>query len=308
MEEIWRLAGKMDTLGTRARMIQAVRRYFHERGYLEVETPLRIPAPAPEEHIDAVPSGQWYLQTSPELCMKRLLAAGYPRIFQISKCFRDRERGAYHLPEFTMLEWYRKGIDYLALMEECEEMISEVSQRLGLGDTIACRGKRISLRPPWERLTLAAAFSKYSPAVTLSSALESGRFDQVLSEDIEPHLGADRPTFLYEYPLSLGALARAKPQYPKVAERFELYIGGLELANAFSELADEQEQRRRFEQARRERLSAGKTVYPEAEPFLRALPGLGEAAGIALGIDRLAMIMTGAARIDEVVAFSPEDL
>lgn len=308
MEETWRLAGKKDTLGTRARMIQAIRRYFTDRGYLEVETPLRIPAPAPEEYIDAVPSGQWYLQTSPELCMKRLLAAGYSRIFQISKCFRDRERGVHHLPEFTMLEWYRKDIDYLALMEECEEMICGAALQVGIGDRIVRRGKTISLKPPWERLTLEAAFAGYAPFTTLRDAVESGRFEGVLVDHIEPCLGRERPTFLYEYPLSLGALARAKPEDPKVAERFELYIGGLELANAFTELADAEEQRQRFERARRARFTAGQAVYPESEPFLRALPGLGEAAGIALGIDRLAMLLTGAERIDDVVAFSPEEL
>lgn len=307
MEENWTLIRKRAILKTRARMMQAIRRFFILRDYLEVETPYRIPAPAPEAHVDAVRSEDWFLHTSPELCMKRLLAAGYPRLFQICKCFRVGERGARHLPEFTLLEWYHAGIDYKRLMEECEELFSYVFRELGCGNVLSYQGQRILLQPPWERMTVEEAFSLHAP-MTMYEALKGERFDELMACRIEPHLGVVRPIFLHDYPASLGALARAKKDDSALAERFELYIGGMELANAFSELTDAAEQRRRFRDAEGLRLALGKTEYPQAEPFLRALPFLPESAGIALGVDRLAMIIADRATIDDVVAFAPEDL
>jgi lysyl-tRNA synthetase class 2 len=307
MEGNWALIRKKAFLETRARMMQAIRSFFILHDYLEVETPYRIPAPAPEAHIDAVCSGDWFLHTSPELCMKRLLAAGYPRIFQICKCFRGEERGARHLPEFTMLEWYHAGIDYRGLMDECEELFSHVFCELGYDEEIFFyQGQQILLSPPWERLTVEEAFSLHAP-MTMYEALKSDCFDEIIAR-IESNLGITRPTFLYDYPLSLGALAKAKEDGSPLAERFELYMGGMELANAFSELTDDQEQRRRFQEAERERSARGKTAYPVAERFLTALKSLKESAGIALGVDRLAMLVTGRANIDDVVAFVPEEL
>jgi len=288
-------------------MIQAVRQYFIERDYLEVETPCRIPAPAPECHIDAVSSGDWFLHTSPELCMKRLLAAGYPRIFQICKCFRHRERGNSHLPEFTLLEWYRTGIDYLRLMEECERLIRHIAFHLGCGDTIPRGHQVIHLTTPWERITLKEAFTRYAPH-SLEVAIQKDCFEETLTIHVEPHLGRTQPTFLYNYPLSMGALARPHREDPTVAERFELYIAGMELANAFSELTDTEEQRRRFLAEEEERRRLDKPPYPSPEPFLADLAYMPAAAGIALGLDRLAMIFSGVSRIDDVVAFTPEEL
>jgi lysyl-tRNA synthetase class 2 len=305
--EAWILAKKRDALRLRARMIQALRQFFHERNYLEVETPVRIPTPAPEEHIDAPLSGDWFLQTSPELCMKRLVAAGYSRLFQISKCFREAERGELHLPEFTLLEWYRQGSDYRDLMAECEDLILHVAGALEKSEALLFRGRRISLRKPWTRISVQDAFTRHA-TLSLPEALQTGRFDEIMACEIEPRLGVDRPVFLYDYPVALGALARAKEGDAALAERFELYLGGLELANAFSELTDEAEQRRRFEKARQFRRAAGKRDYPSPEPFLRALPAMPDSAGIALGVDRLAMLLTDAAAIDEVVAFTPEML
>jgi lysyl-tRNA synthetase class 2 len=305
--ESWQLAKKHDALWLRARMIQALRQFFHKRDYLEVETPVRIPAPAPEEHIDAPTSGDWFLQTSPELCMKRLVAVGYSRIFQISRCFREAERGRLHLPEFTLLEWYRQGVGYRDLMAECEDLILHVAGALGKGDALIFRGKRVSLQKPWPRISVQEAFARHA-TLSLPEALEEACFDEIMACEIEPRLGIDRPTFLFDYPIALGALARAKDVDPGLAERFELYLGGLELANAFSELTDEAEQRRRFEKARQFRLVAGKREYPLPEPFLKALREMPDAAGIALGVDRLAMLLTDAATIDEVVAFTPEML
>jgi lysyl-tRNA synthetase class 2 len=260
-------------------------------------------------HIEVMSADGRYLHPSPELCMKRLLAAGLPRIFQISKCFRKGERGDLHLPEFTLLEWYRTGIDYQALMEECEALISFLAERLGRGETILYRGRDIDLRPPWERLSVSAAFDRYA-SLTLGQALSKGCFDQVLVEEIEPHLGMTRPTFLYDYPAPLAALARLKPGNKALAERFEIYLAGLELANGFSELNDPREQRARFEAVRQSRLLGGtaeKEVYPLPERFLQSLEDMPEAAGIALGVDRLAMVFCGASRIDQVVSFTPEE-
>ena len=211
----------------RAQMGRAIRHFFHDQDFLEVETPLRIPAPAPEPHIDAVSSGDWFLHTSPELCMKRLLAANYPKIYQICKCFRAGERGARHLPEFTILEWYRAGADYRALMEDCEELITHVAWELGRRSGLPWQGRMISLRRPWERLSVGEAFARYT-ALTVADALKADRFDEAMASDIEPCLGIDRPVFLYDYPAELGALARVSANDPGIAERFELYIGGLE--------------------------------------------------------------------------------
>jgi lysyl-tRNA synthetase class 2 len=242
MDDSWKLAGRADALRLRARMVQAIRCFFLENDFLEVETPLRIPAPAPELHINPVSSEDWFLQTSPELCMKRLLAAGYPRIFQICKCFRAGERGNLHLPEFTMLEWYRAETDYRTLMEECEALIPFVARELGFDNTFSWQGHKIDLGTPWERITVREAFSRYA-ATSADEALKTDRFDEILACEVEPCLGLERPVFLYDYPAELGALARLKPGDPDIAERFELYCAGLELANAFSELTDAGEQR-----------------------------------------------------------------
>src|SRR4030067_103348 len=150
----WQLAFQRKVLYQRARIIQAIRLFFTDRGYLEVEPPHRIPAPAPESHIDAVPSGKWFLHTSPELCMKRMMAAGYEKIFQICRCWRDRERGSQHLPEFTLLEWYREGADYHSLMEECEGLIRFVATAIGLGQKIFFRDREINLSKPWEKISV----------------------------------------------------------------------------------------------------------------------------------------------------------
>jgi lysyl-tRNA synthetase class 2 len=303
----WRLTAKADGLRLRAEMNRTVRRFFRERDFLEIDTPLRIPAPAPEPHIDAVGAEGWFLQTSPELCMKRLLAAGYPKIFQICHCFRAGERGDRHLPEFAMLEWYRAGTDYRTLMDDCEQLIASVAAAVGRGGFLTWQQNRICLAPPWERITVREAFARYA-GVSVEEALQHDRFDETLALAVEPQLGRERPVFLTDYPAAFAALARVKADDPSVAERFELYIAGLELANAFSELTDAGEQRRRFEQAAAARRLERRTGYPLPEPFLAALPQMPPAAGIALGMDRLAMILADAARIDAVVAFPPETL
>jgi lysyl-tRNA synthetase class 2 len=303
----YRQAACRQNLRLRARIIRTVRQFFAENDYLEVETPIRIPAPAPETHIDAQPSGSWFLQTSPELCMKRLLAAGYPRIFQICKCFRRNERGRRHLPELTLLEWYTAGHDYSDMMTQCEALLTEVANSISSRDEVCYQGRRIDLSLPWPRMTVAEAFKRLA-GISVKQAMEEDRFEEVLALEIEPRLGVEKPLFLCDYPAACGALARLKPSNRQLAERFELYIGGLELCNAFTELTDANEQRARFDAERESRRQAGLNVYPMPERFLETLKDMPDAAGNALGIDRLVMLFADTTEIDAVVAFTPEEL
>ena len=343
-DDLFRLSRKSHALHERAKLIQSIRLFFINNDFLEVETSLRIPSPAPEEHIEAITSGDWFLQTSPELCMKRLLAAGYQRIFQISKCFRAAERGNKHLPEFTMLEWYAAGFDYHQLMDQCEALLiaafkdsghhqdivwqnhgyESQNKRRGVIPSAArdcstnkfqdtsllkfeSHNKKINMASPWERITVTDAFLKYAP-VTLEEALVQDKFDEIMIEYIEQHLGSERPTFIYDYPAKLAALAKLKESNSAFGERFELYIGGLEIANGFSELTDASEQRKRFEEALKLRSAKNWARYEMPEKFLQSLDALPPCAGIALGIDRLVMLLANACQIDDVVAFPPEML
>ena len=294
-------------LKIRARTVQAVRAFFIEQDYLEIETPCRIPAPAPEEHIEAQTSGSWYLQTSPELCMKRLLATGYPRIFQICKCFRQNERGSKHLPELTMLEWYTLENDYFDMMAQTEDMIGDVVENINSNRYLVYQGNKIDLKKPWPKISIAKAFDQFA-STTLENALSKDLFDEILTAEIEPNLGLTTPVFLYDYPVSFAPLAITKPDKPSFAQRFELYIAGLELCNGYSELTDPKEQRERFEIEQKKRHSLGKRVYPLPESFLESLEFIPDAAGNALGIDRLVMLLADTAKIDDVVAFTPEEL
>lgn len=294
-------------LQLRASIIRAVRDFFDQREFLEVDTPLRIPAPAAEPHIHACPSDGWYLQTSPELCMKRLLAAGYPRIFQICKCFRRKERGRRHLEEFSMLEWYETGITYNELMARTEALIDFVRRRTGLPDIIQYQGHTITLTPPWPKMAVADAFEQYG-SMDMNAALAADRFEEVLAFDIEPFLGIDRPVLLHDYPAAFNSLAALISGRPDLSQRFELYIGGVEICNGFTELTDAAEQRRRFVQERDIRERTGQTAYPLPERFLQDLAFMPPAAGNALGIDRLVMIFADTAAIDDVTAFTPEEL
>jgi lysyl-tRNA synthetase class 2 len=302
---------KIDALWLRAKVIKAIRDFFWERGFLEVETPLLIPANAPEEHINpvlALPS-PWQLQTSPEICMKRLLCAGHRNIFQISHCWRSAERGFRHLSEFTMLEWYRSECDYQALMTDCEALLQYVATTcLPESRTFVRDSIKIDPFAPWQRITVQEAFFRFGNT-EVRECLKQGLYEEILTSSIEPALARyNSPVILLDYPTELAALARTKPGDSTRAERFELYVGGLELANGFSELNDPLEQRRRFEEANHARSTAGQTVLPLPEPFLNSLSAMPESAGIALGVDRLVMLAAGVDSIDEVVAFTPEEL
>lgn len=305
--KLYRQTHIQKNLRLRARIIQAVRSFFLEKGFLEVETPIRIPAPPPEQHIDVVPSENWALQTSPELCMKRLLSSGYSRIFQICRCFRGGERGGRHLPEFTLLEWYCTDIGYHPFMNQCETLIRSVAADSGNADRLNYRGHIVDLSGPWPRITVSEAFRRWD-TLSMKHALSQDRFDEIMVNDIEPNLGFEKPVFLCDYPAGRAALAKLSPEDPTVAQRFELYICGLELCNAFMELTDPVEQRQRFESERGLMLKRGKPVFPMPDPFLAALAEMPEAAGNALGLDRLAMLLADTAAIDDVVAFTPEEL
>lgn len=289
-------------LRVRSAVLRAVRSFFHTRGFVEVETPVRLPCPALELHIDAEPSGDAWLRTSPELHMKRLLAEGWGRIFQLGPCFRQGERGDRHHPEYTMLEWYRADADYTDILVDTKALIAHVVQEIHGGTTFRYAGRTIEVLPRWERITISDAFRRFAGWDPVE-AYDAERFDLDLVEKVEPLLARDVPTVLTDYPAEAAALARRKPLQPRVAERWELYIGGLELANAYSELIDPVEQRARFEACAADRRARGKAVYPLDEAFLEGLARMPRAGGIALGIDRLVMLMADAATLDDVIAF-----
>jgi elongation factor P--(R)-beta-lysine ligase len=369
MEQWWqpdRLAARRDKLAARGRILGAMRAFFADEGFTEVETPALQVSPGLEPHLRAFATvfkdprdgiaKPRYLHTSPEFAMKKLLAGGMPRIWQLAHVFRDGERGAAHHPEFSMIEWYRAGSTYRELMDDCEALLrhaqaaatnqlvmagldpaipesSEGDPRNKPGDderekVMRWRGSAADASLPCERLSVAEAFACHADIDILATAPDPAHPDlallaraaerigiaphpgdewedlyfRIFLDRIEPHLGIGAPTILYDYPISMAALSRPKPGDSRLAERFELYVCGLELANAFSELTDAKEQRARFlaDQAKKKMLY-GET-YPIDEDFLAALEhGLPECAGIALGFDRLVMLCTGAAAIEEVL-------
>ena len=271
-------------LSERARVLRQIRAFFDARGFTEVETPVRIPAPAPEPHIDCPPSGDWFLRASPELQMKKLLAAGMERIYQIGPCFRAGEKGRRHSPEFTMLEWYRANADYSDIARDAEELVAEVLRPRG-----SAALPRVTVREAYRR------WAGWDPV----EAWDQDRFDFDMATKIEPNLPKG-PLFLMDYPAPAASLARLKADDPRVAERWELYVDGLELANAFTELTDPVEQRRRFESARAERRALGEADYPLDEEFLDALARMPPSGGVALGVDRLVMLACGVRDISDV--------
>jgi lysyl-tRNA synthetase class 2 len=327
-------AARRPYLAVRGRIATAVRAWFAARDFLEVETAALQVSPGNETHLHAFaselisPSGErrpLYLRTSPEFACKKLLAAGETRIFEFARVFRNRERGALHHPEFTMLEWYRANEPYQALMDDCAALMTAAA-RAASAKQFTFRGKTIDPYVAPERVTVAEAFERHAGIdllATVSNKQGDGKklvaaaakagvvtatddtwgdiFSRILAERVEPQLGVGRATLLYEYPLPLAALARAKPGSDKVAERFELYACGVELANAFGELTDVAEQRARFATAMAEKQRIHGERYPVDEDFLAALAAMPPASGSALGFDRLVMLATGAQRIEQVI-------
>lgn len=303
-EQIKDLKKRLPILQMRSKIIREIRQFFAERDYLEIDTPIRIPAPALEDYIEAESSGNYWLRTSPELHMKRLLAAGAEKIMQIGPCFRRGEYGRRHLSEFAMLEWYRIHTDYLGILEETHELFCHVAQQVLGTTTLSVDGKSIDLAIDWEILTVEEAFEKYA-SCSLREAMQANRYEEVLCFEVEPHLGMTRPTVLIDYPAEMAALARKKATDTRYAERWELYLAGIELANAYSELINASEQRERFEQCAELRRREQRDVYPMDEAFLQAMEnGIPPCGGIAVGVDRMVMLFCDCPEIQQVVAFA----
>jgi len=301
------LRGLKDRLAVRARVLQAIRAFFDRRGFIEVQTPVLVDSIAPEPFIEAflVPQsrGNSFLAPSPELNMKRLLAKGLDKIYQLGPVFRRGEQGKRHLPEFTMLEWYRAYEDYRGLMADCEDLLRYVARATGHEDgRVSYQGTIVDLKGPFYRLTVKDAFSRFAGWVPGPNP-DPDRFDEDLAFKVEPCLPRDRPTFLLDYPASCASLSRLKASCPDIAERVELYIGDLEIANGFSELVDPEEQERRFRKETKRRKRKGLPVYPMPADFLDSLKSMPPSAGMALGVDRLVMFFTDSDDIREVAVF-----
>ena len=270
----------VESLRRRAAILRDMRAFFDSRGFDEVATPVRIAAPAPEPHIDCPASGEAFLRASPELQMKKLLAAGMDRIYQIGPCFREGERGSRHSPEFTMVEWYRLRADYLDIARDMEELFAALAPEAG-------RPTRMTVRDAYLR------YAGWDPWLKW----DQGRFDFDMATKVEPSLPKGA-VFLMDYPREAASLARLRGD---VAERWEFYWKGVELANCFTELCDAAEQRSRFESARETRRALGEADYPLDEEFLESLPQIGSASGVALGVDRLVMLLAGTGDIASVM-------
>ena len=296
-------------LRRRAAIIDRLRSYFASRDFLEVETPLVVASPGTEVHLAATrvvqqeaPGAQEaerFLITSPEYHMKRLLAAGAPSIFQLCKTFRDGERGSHHRPEFTMLEWYRPWSSLAVILEDCEALLPLTHG----STTLVYQGRSLDLTPPWPRTPFLELLARRA-GIHEPERLTSEEQLHAFVSHVEPTLGDARPEFVIEYPIAMASLAQPCPHDPKVAERAELYVAGLELANAFGELVDADEQRRRCEADNVDRARLNLPMLPIDDDFIDALrQGLPPTGGIALGVDRLVMLLCDAATIDEVLAF-----
>jgi lysyl-tRNA synthetase class 2 len=319
----------------RNRITAALRDWFAAQGFIEVEAASLQVSPGNETHLHAFatdrigPDGgiaRRYLHTSPEFALKKLLAAGEEKIVDFARVFRNRERGPLHAPEFTMVEWYRAGAPYEAIMDDCAALVAAAARAAGATALTWRHGQMLTADPfaPFERLTVAEAFARHAGIDLAATENDRERFaavagvrvaaddtwsdifSRVLADKVEPHLGIGRPTLLTEYPASEAALARTKPGDAGVAERFELYACGVELANGFAELTDADEQRRRFAADMDEKARIYGERYPIDEDFLAALAVMPAASGVALGLDRLVMLATGATHIDQV-QWTPAD-
>ena len=320
-------------LQERAKIIKTIRSFFDMRGFMEVETPILQVCPVMDAHIHAFSTDlknvdlslrkKMYLQTSPEFDMKKLMVAGIEKPYQICHVFRNGEASSLHSPEFTILEWYRVNADYRKIMEDCVDILRFVSEQATGRNIYQYNGRECDVSGQWEIISVCDAFKRYAD-IELAKYLsdkdgfarairqigvrvsESDMWDDlffaVMAEKIEPNLGIGVPAIIYDYPLCMASLSRAKSDDPEFAERFELYICGVELANAFSELTDAREQRQRFDDEMNRKQKIYGESYPADDEFFKALEyGLPESAGIALGIDRLIMLATGARDIHQVI-------
>jgi lysyl-tRNA synthetase class 2 len=297
-------------LARRAALVREVRSFFDAGGFLEVETPVLVPSPGLELHLDAfaVEGAARFLSTSPEYQMKRLLAEGHERIYQLTRAFRRGERGSRHNPEFSILEWYRANAGVEDVMLDTEQLVEAVTNGV-----VELSGRAVATKAPFARMTVLEAYRDFAgiaEAETLAMAkADEDRFFRLLVDVVEPALAAlDHAIFLTEYPASQASLARRKPGAPEVAERFELYVAGVELCNGFGELTDPVEQRARMERDRDERARRGLPAYPIDEKFLAALATVPPSGGNALGLDRLIALACGTTSIGDVMAFTDDEL
>ncbi|HUD20040.1 MAG TPA: EF-P lysine aminoacylase EpmA [Patescibacteria group bacterium] len=332
----------------REKVLTAIRRFFQDRKFHEVETPILIARPPAESYLEVFETtlldrarkpSKAYLSTSPEVPLKKLLVAGIGNCFALTKSFRNTEtQSDLHNPEFTILEWYRVDADYKDIMEDCEELLLFINtylERMGnnpynLRPTeLMYQHKHVDLSPPWERLSVAGSFAKWAHidfeeffdfknakniATKKGYRVEKQTtweelYNQILLNEIEPHLGRGRPTILYDFPSAMGALAKKKKDDPRFAERFEFYIEGLELGDCYSELTDAKEQKERFDNELAEIKRLGKTSYEYDRDFIGALKaGLPTCSGIAVGVDRLIMLFANAKKIQDILFFPSEEL
>lgn len=322
---------------TRIEIIKLIREFFWSRDFVETDTPIAVKYPGQEPYLNPVPvtffdpigkPENFYLHTSPELSMKKLLAAGYQKIFQIVKCFRNNESfGGTHNTEFTMIEWYRSPGKYQDIMDDTENLFKFVGEKLGR-QTVKYNGKEIDISKKWERLSMKEVWQKYLQ-VNLDDYLELEQikkfandrgymiddnyeyediFFKIFLNEIERNLGSEIPIFVYDYPACMSSMSRLCSHDSRYAERFELYMGGLELVNAFGELTDAKDQWQRLEQDRELRVKLGKEVWPVDNDFISALEsGIPPAGGVALGVDRMVVLFTGAKDINEVIFGSVAD-
>jgi elongation factor P--(R)-beta-lysine ligase len=305
LEESSRLSRIKTRLERRSLILNGIRAFFCRQGFLEIETPLRVPAIAPEQFILPYTSEGWFLSTSPELQMKRLLSAGYEKIFQICHCFRKDERGQNHNQEFTMLEWYRTKASYEYILQDTQELVLYLSEQYGTGSVLKYQNRQIDLTLPWPRTTVREAYLRWAGWDPVSN-FNGLRFDDDMALKIIPNFPSNRPIIILDYPRECASLARLKPSDSGVAERAEVFIGGLEIANGYSELNDASEQEKRFKAEIEVMKQSGKpAVLPEK--FLSAIKRMPECSGIALGVDRLVMLLCDTDSIDDVIAF-PSDL
>jgi len=295
--DIIRLESIKKTLIIRAKTISLIREFFVLNGYLEVETPIAIKSPAPEDYINAPKAGDLFLRSSPELHMKRMIAAGYDKIYQIGKCFREGEKGKLHNVEFTMLEWYEADSNYDNLLKFLKEMLVYVSRKLKESSI----STKVDFTSEWFDISVSEAFKKFANC-EINTSIKNNLFEIVLTEQVEPNLPKNIPTILRNYPKEFAALSKLNKD--GTAERFELYLNGIEIANAYSELTDFDEQKRRFKKAHQNREEAKLPNYPEDDDFFAALKyGITDFTGCALGVDRLAMIFAGSKNIKETITF-----
>ena len=341
-KQIYNDTAQLETFVIREKVTDAIRSFFKSQKFLEVDTPLLVQSPGTEPYLEVFESElltpghknkKAYLLTSPELSMKKLLAAGSGSIFTICKSFRNSEGlSAFHNPEFSILEWYRVDADYTHIMQDCEDLLLFILQAINpdkTDETLLYQGKTYDLSKPWERISVSEAFAKYAQISTqdmlsesriIAIAAQKGyqvgstttweeAYNQILLNEIEPHLGKTKPTILYDYPSSQAALSKKKDTDPRFAERFEFFIGGIELGNAFSELTDATEQESRMKEDLIVRKNLGKVEYSLDEDFIDALRlGMPRTGGIAVGVDRLVMLFSNSASIKDTLLFPVEDI